>query len=275
MMKNILQILLLSLLLTSCEEVVDVNLNTAPPQLVIDAPIYWDTNTDGKTQTITISQTGDYFKNQIQMVSGSNVSVSNSKGAIFTFTDNNNGTYVCNDFNPEINEEYTLTVIHNEITYRATEKMVVAPIIKSIEDIQTNGFAGNEVTEVKIKFNDPKGIKNFYLTGAKPASKPFFEYGVQNDQFTDGNEMFELYRDDEIKVNETVNIIQAGISEGYYNYLKILLSIAGSSGGGPFSTPSATVKGNIINQTDKTKNPLGYFRVHQINNINYTITSKK
>lgn len=274
-MKNIFQILLLVFLLTSCEEVIDVDLNTAPPQLVIDAPIYWDKNSDGKLQTITISKTSDYFKNEIQIVTGSNVSITNSKGDVFVFTDNNNGTYVCNNFVPEINESYTLTVIYNGITYQATEKMIAAPIINSIEDIQTNGFAGNEVTEVKIKFNDPKEVKNFYLTGAKPASKPFFEYGVQNDQFTDGNEMFELYRDNEIKANETVNIIQAGISEGYYNYLKVLLSIAGSSGGGPFSTPSATVKGNIINQTDKNKNPLGYFRASQINNITYTITSKK
>lgn len=274
-MKNILQILLVLFLLNSCEEVVDVNLNTAPPQLVIDAPIIWDKTSDGKMQTVTISETSDYYTNQIQKVTGASVTLTNSKGNIFNFIDNNNGTYTCNDFMPEINESYTLKIIHKGITYLATEKMITAPEINSIEDIQTNGFGGKKTTEVKIKFNDLKGVKNFYLTGAKPSSKPLFEYGVQNDLFTDGNEMFELYRNDEIIANETVNIVQAGISEGYYNYLKVLLSIAGNSGGGPFSTPSATVKGNIINQTDKTKNPLGYFRVHQINNVNYTITSKK
>ena len=55
-------------LLTSCEEVIDVDLNTAPPQLIVDAPIYWDKTTDGKLQTITISKTSDYFKNEIEKI---------------------------------------------------------------------------------------------------------------------------------------------------------------------------------------------------------------
>jgi hypothetical protein len=274
-MKNIFQILLLVFLLTSCEEVIDVDLNTAPPQLIVDAPIYWDKTTDGKLQTITISKTSDYFKNEMPMVSGAKVYITNSKAEVFNFIDNNDGKYVCSDFISEINETYTLTVEYNGTIFKATEKMIPAPSINSIEDIQTNGFAGGKTTEIKIKFNDPKGEKNFYLTGAKPSSKPLFQYGVQNDQFTDGNEMFELYRDDELKSNESVSIVQLGISEGYYNYLKVLLAIAGNSGGGPFSTPSATVKGNIINQTDKNKNPLGYFRASQVNNITYTITSKE
>jgi hypothetical protein len=61
------------------------------------------------------------------------------------------------------------------------------------------------------------------------------------------------------------------MSQTYYNYMSILLSVAGSSGGGPFQTPPATVKGNIKNETHFENYPLGYFRVSEADTKNYTI----
>ncbi len=53
--------------------------------------------------------------------------------------------------------------------------------------------------------------------------------------------------------------------------MNILLDIAGSSGGGPFQTPPATVRGNIKNETNFDNYPLGYFRISEADVINYTI----
>jgi hypothetical protein len=54
-----------------------------------------------------------------------------------------------------------------------------------------------------------------------------------------------------------------GITEGCYNYLNILTSQAGTQNGRPFSSASSIIKGNIINQSNPEKFPLGYYRVSE------------
>jgi len=51
-MKNILTFLCLALLLISCEDVVEVNLEEAQPRLVVDAALQWKKGTTGERQTI-------------------------------------------------------------------------------------------------------------------------------------------------------------------------------------------------------------------------------
>ena len=65
-MKNIKYILLILTVFffSACEEVVDVDLNTAPPRLVVDASINWVKGTDGSQQTIKLTMTGSYLKIQ-------------------------------------------------------------------------------------------------------------------------------------------------------------------------------------------------------------------
>jgi hypothetical protein len=50
-----------------------------------------------------------------------------------------------------------------------------------------------------------------------------------------------------------------------------LINISGSQGGSPFATPSATVKGNIINQTNPAQFPLGYFHLSEMDSKSYIV----
>ena len=53
--------------------------------------------------------------------------------------------------------------------------------------------------------------------------------------------------------------------------MSILVSIAGSNVGGPFQSPPATVKGNIVNVTNKENYPLGYFSLSETDTQKYKI----
>jgi len=53
--------------------------------------------------------------------------------------------------------------------------------------------------------------------------------------------------------------------------MSILVSIAGTNVGGPFQSPPATVKGNIINTTNKENYPLGYFSLSETDLKKFTI----
>jgi hypothetical protein len=50
-----------------------------------------------------------------------------------------------------------------------------------------------------------------------------------------------------------------------------LVSIAGNSSGSPFQSPSATVRGNIINNTTEANFPLGYFSLSEQDSRNYIV----
>ncbi len=277
-MKNITTILiaLLSLFLISgCEEVIDVNLDTSAPKLVIDAAIVWDKETDGSLQTITITKTSSYYQNNSIGVSGAVVSITNSKNNVFDFIEEipNSGKYVCKTFIPEVNESYTLKVVNEKSIYTATEKLIETPAIEYIESFKKKAVIGDKFRiEVLTYFKDKAEEKNYYLVAIKQPSKLFYEYSVLDDQITQGNTMFDFYASDELNEGEIVTIKHLGISERYANYLSILLSVSGNGGGGgPFQTPAATVKGNIINETNSKDNPLGFFRLSQLNNKLYTI----
>ena len=80
MAKKLLKIVTLFLLTTtilfslfSCEDVVDIDLTTAAPRLVIDASIKWQKGTLGNVQTIKLTTTTGFYSTTIPTVSGATV----------------------------------------------------------------------------------------------------------------------------------------------------------------------------------------------------------
>ena len=96
-------------------------------------------------------------------------------------------------------------------------------------------------------------------------------YYVDQDELINGNEFFSISQNDALKKDDTIEVSHFGISKAYYNYMSVLVSIAGNDSGGPFQSPPATVRGNIINTTDSTNYPLGYFSLSEVDIRNYTI----
>lgn len=263
-MKIIFPICILILtLFTSCEEVIDVDLNTAPPRLVIDASLKWEKGTPGNSQLIRLSTTTGYFADEIPTVSNASVVVTDSQNNIFNFIETENGLYICNDFTPVIGESYTLTVIVNGQTYVATETLRSVPEIDSITQSEDGGFTGDE-REVRVTFTDDGTTDDFYLFSFQSPAEPFPVYGVQEDRLIQGNQSFEAYSDEDLEPGDQMTLYMGGISQRYYNYLRVLLSISGGGGGSPFQSPPATVRGNIVNTTNADDYALGYFSVIEI-----------
>jgi hypothetical protein len=267
----LLIVFFISIFFTSCEEVVDVDLDTAPPKLVIEAAINWHKGTTGAQQTIKLTTTTGYYENEIPTVTGATVFIKNSVGQQFNFIEiPGSGRYACNNFKPVINEQYTLTIVSDGNTYTASETMKsIAPITR-VEQKNDGGFTGKDI-EVRAFYNDPANEDNFYLYKYEYSNKITSNFYVDDDKFFQGNEFFSLSDDDELKIGDKIDITHYGISKQYYNYMSILVSIAGSNVGGPFQSPPATVKGNIINTIDKANYPLGYFSLSETDSKTYTI----
>jgi hypothetical protein len=264
-------VLFVSIFFTSCEEVVDIDLPAAPEKLVIEAAINWQKETSGSQQTIKLTTTTGYFENAIPVVSGATVFIKNSTNEQFNFIETpKTGLYVCHNFKPKIDEQYTLTVISKGNTYSATETLKSVAPISRVEQNNEGGITGTDI-EVKAFFTDPADADNYYLYRYAYSNKITSTYYVSEDKFYQGNEYFSRSDDDNLIKGNQLEITHAGISKQYYNYLSILISIAGSNSGGPFQSPPATVRGNIINTTDKNNYALGYFSLSQTDSVKYTI----
>jgi hypothetical protein len=79
------------------------------------------------------------------------------------------------------------------------------------------------------------------------------------------------YFSEDLEAGDVLDFTLGGISETYFNYMNILLSQGGVNNGGPFQTPSSTVRGNIVNQTNFNNFALGFFRLSETDEKIYVI----
>lgn len=270
-MKKYITLVLISILFISCEEVIDVDLETAEPRLVVEATINWFATTDGSFQKIKLSTTTAYFANEIPAVTDAVVTISNTSGQVFNFIQNViPGTYECTNFVPVVGENYTLRVVYKGEIYTSTDVLYDTPLITDVEQKNDAGFLGEE-TELKFFYNDFQNQTNFYFSKLENTNTLIPSFSVAEDRFTQNNEMFELYFLEDLNPGDVVKFSINGVSNNFYNYMNILLAQTGSSNGGPFSTPSSTIRGNLVNQTNFSNYALGYFRLSKTETIEYTI----
>ncbi|MDO1500210.1 DUF4249 domain-containing protein [Winogradskyella maritima] len=270
-MKKIVLVFILSSFLFQCEDPIDVDLNTAPPRLVVDASINWVKGTTGNEQSIKLTLTSPFFEDNVQVATGASVIVRNSLNDVFIFSEESGiGIYSTDTFQPELNETYSLEIIYESQTYTATESLLPVSSIDFIEQKNDGGFTGEDI-ELKAFYTDPPNEENYY----------FFEFisdipvvptlEVYEDRFTDGNQIFGFYTEEDLESGDIVTIRNHGVSERFYEFMFILLQQGSDDGGGPFETQPATVRGNVVNTTDSDNFPFGYFRLSEVDEVIYTV----
>lgn len=270
-MKNIryISVLLIAILFASCEDVIDVNLPTGEPKLVVDASIDWQLGDTGNEQTIKLSMTTGYYEPNVPKVSGATVFVTNTDtNEVFDFIENpGTGEYNCTTFAPVVNGNYQLTVTHNGETFTAAEKLIPVVPIDKIEHKETS--FGDDAIELNVFFTDDGTRDDFYMIRYQPSVTVIPIYGVSDDEFFQGNQFNDVLFQEDMKLGTTVDVTLYGVSEQFHNYMNLLLDIAG--GGGPFGTAPAKVKGNVLNTTNPDNTAFGYFRLSQVDSRNYVI----
>jgi hypothetical protein len=268
---NILLVLILAIFLNGCEDVVTIDLKTDTPKLVIEASINWYKGTTGQEQKIKLTTTTNYYSSEIPKVSGATVSITNSTNTTFYFTEvSDTGIYTCFNFIPIINEHYTLTIINNGNIYTAAETLKSVTPISEIIQNNEGGFTGKKI-EIKTYYTDPANETNYYLYKYNYSNQVRQNIYADEDTFFQGNKFFSVSRSDDLKIGDEITITHYGVSKPYYNYMNVLISVAGSTGGSPFQSPPATVRGNVINTTNPNNYPLGYFSISEADTKTYTI----
>lgn len=244
----ILYIAITTLLLSSCEKVLDLKLDNTIPKIVIEAIL---TDLDVR-QIVTVSQTKNFDgDNNTVPITGAKVSVSDENGNTIAYPEVSPGNYISAKFKGIPGKQYTITVTIGTTVYIATSKMPLAVPIKSLNQLDLSVF-GETNKLVQVNYNDPAGIPNFYLNRVFVNNLKRNRFYVESDRFNDGREVKNtvFLEDPELVAGDKVKIQMLTIDEHVYKYLFSITQITGN--GGPPTTP-ANPASNFNNGA------LGYF----------------
>lgn len=275
MKKIYIYTILTVLLFSNCEKVVDIDVPTIEPKLIIDASfeVLFNESPVTANMAVKLKLSTDYFNETIPTVSDAIVFLTNTAdGSVINFSDVNlNGNFApIINFIPKDAIEYELTVIHKSEIYKGNATKVKSTQIDSAIQGDETLFSGKE-TEVKVAFKDNVDNENYYLFNFTnnlflPLEDRFFNGTNYNFSF--------FYQEDEIEVPTNVTVTMSGITKDYFTYFRILQNQSGTSGGGPFQSVPSSLLGNVINTTNEDNFPLGYFHISETDTINLDLVEK-
>ena len=246
-MKNLYIILLSAFALTSCEEVIDLNLDTAPKKLVIDAALDWKKGEAKAYPIVDISYTEAYFGEThspavnnavVKIVSGTQTySLTLWDGTTTITSDNLNelkggSRYVFPaGITPELGKDYELIVELDGQTYTAKDKMLEAPVVPSDRIVQKeNGGFLKDRKELRFYFdgiND--GVANAYLIKFAQNNTSKTVYGTLDDNYIANNKFFFVTigvdNDKKLNKDDVVNIILYRIHPQYKEFVQMLVRL--------------------------------------------------
>lgn len=270
-MKKIVFIITCFAIWTSCTEVIQVDLPTEEPRLVVEADLLWDKGTTGDIQQIKLTLSSDFYdENNIVTVTNAQVKVINeSSGEVFDFLSIGNGIYQCTNFNPQFNNKYILDIQYNGESYRGEEQFVSVVDIDYTDQSTSTGFDGDDEISIDTYITDPADEINFYHVSHDVNHEDRAYISIWDDEFQNGNQFAIIYQafftgreDFELEAGDTIDITISGISQTYGNYMYILTDQAYNTGD-PFAPIPVQLQGNVLNLTHPEKRAYGYFRLSE------------
>ena len=149
MRKNIIHFLTLiffSFILSSCEKVIQLDLNTITPQLVIQGNVY----DQAGPYTVSISKTVNFdTPNIYPPVNNATVTISDNNGQSEELSQTTDGTYVTTNLQGIVGRTYTLDVKIDGKTYTSSSTMPEAVDIDSIF-FKKSFYGGSKLIAINI-----------------------------------------------------------------------------------------------------------------------------
>ncbi|MEH6408250.1 MAG: DUF4249 family protein [Leeuwenhoekiella sp.] len=257
--KTSLYILIFSLVFISCEDVIDVDLPKTEKRLVVDALVRVPAELSDEIVNVSVllTSTAPFDEEGVPLITGAEVRFI-TQSASFLFTDAGDGNYIT-QMPVEIlkTETIELVIKYENETYSSTANYVPTVPIDSLEEGDGALFNGDE-TEVIITYTDLAPRIDYYLFDL---DKTYFL--ASEDKFYQGQQFSFSYFYEDLEPQTVLYVDILGVDKSFYDYMNIVITQSGQDSGGPFESPPATVRGNIINTTNKENYALGYFAIAQ------------
>lgn len=260
--------LLLVGILNSCEEVIDLDLNSNDPQIVIEGNV----TTYNEYAVVKISKSVDFDEaNVFPKVEGAVVTLEDNLGNQEILIETEPGIYTGSVLTGIIGRTYYLTVETEEQIYSSIstipEQVKFDTLIINELESSDRGFGnvdGGSDYEVNVRYLDPSGIKNYYAFLEYINGEPNGGIYVFDDRISDGQttEVTLLSFDRNLSSGDVITIEMHCIDKSIYNYYK---SFGNMGAGFMSSSTPANPYTNIVG------GKLGYFSAHTVEIKQYII----
>ena len=266
-MKSILIFFSLIILLTSCESVIEIELDYMKPKLVIEGVI----NDIDKQCIIKLSKTTDYFNQTTNpTVSDAVITLTDNIGTIIKFNETEPGNYLGESGPTKPNINYTLSILSEGDKYMAKATIPQKVNIDSLTCLYNPASIFYEVGYVvSCHFSDPVEFRNFYRLktyNINDRTKAKNSKDLYNDDIFNGNNVELPWSYNIYQQNDTVVVELYSLDEPTYDYYKTLFPISGGAEMMSLTTP-ANPNTNISNEA------LGYFGAYTISRDTIIISS--
>lgn len=252
-MKYIFFTILGALILTSCEDIIQLELDDTTPRIVIEATI----NMTAQTATVQMTTSNSFYEStRVLGVSNALIKLENEAGESFTLLESNAGLYFSDNVISQPNEKWTLTIESKGEIYTASAIVPYPATLDTlIAEIENRPFGNEPEVRMSAEWQDQANVPNYYrLRPYRNDTLVTQSYTMIKDQFSDGNKMrtpiFE-----EFKLGNKVRIQLISSDDKYYRYFSELSSVI--SNGFNSSTPYNPI-GNFDNDA------IGYFGIFSV-----------
>jgi len=246
-------LVLLAATVTSCQKVIDVDLNSGDPKVVIEGGI----SDQPGPYHIRLTRTVNFDRpNEFPAISGASVRISDDAGNAEMLTETSPGIYTCSTLLGTPGRVYTLEVSADGEVYTSSSTL---PDPVPIDSLTLEDALFGAGKTVNVHFRDPAGIVNYYrviqvVNGVERKDI----YGT-DDKLLDGTEIqLTLFNqlEDSLVNGDTVDIRLQSIDKISFEYFRTLAQLTGS-GGPPSDAPANPISG-ISNGA------LGYFTAYSV-----------
>lgn len=253
-MKKIIYFSLAIIALASCQKDIEIDLNDASPNIVIEA----NYTAEDSTVSVHVTQTSNYFSTDPSLeLDNAVITITDQNGIGQNVVSTGNGYYLLENYAPQFNTTYTLNVIHAGSSYSANCFMASSVQLDEITFDWNPGIFGSDPGfMVYLNLMDPADTVNFYSAIITVNGDEYSGLGegfIQDDLLTDGNYLSRpLFGGPQLDSTDVVGMELRSIDESMYNYINEIVSIIGGS--------DSAAPGNPTTNWDN--NALGYFSAY-------------
>lgn len=253
-MKNTIFLLLATTaLFTSCQKVVNIDLNSASPKYVIEGGV----NNSSEPCRIKITKTKNFSdNNNFEGIENATVTVSDNAGNTANLSYTKDGIYETAVIKGVPGRTYNLSVKLGNETFSSTSQMPYPVNMDTLYSFDFIGF-GDTIKMADAEYQDPAGIRNYYrfvLTLNHVVKETIY---ASSDEYYDGKRgsaYINYFNGDEtIKANDSVAIEMQCIDANVYNFFFTLDQTISQSAAAP-TNPVSNISGGA----------LGYFSAYTV-----------
>ena len=220
---------------TSCEKVIDIDLNESDVKYVVEGIV----NKDSLIHTVKITKTQNFDEaTDFPTVDNALVTITDNLGNSVTLTFISNGIYQTSNYLGVEGRIYTINVTVDGKTFSAASTMPYNIPIDSLT-LEEFSFGPTPVSYLIANRIDSAGIKNYYNFNLFKNGDLISGIFLQDDQFADGVEILQPIFGGDYESGDTAVLEMMCIDANVYKYFYTLSINAGGTGGAVPANPES------------------------------------